>query len=749
MIKNGNQHSTTSGTATGDSASSRIQAICPALLDLLPVKLVSVLDAAACRDDGTALQAFSIYKGNDDDDDDDDGDAIGVYWHVVHLMFMFRVLVARTKTELAAAVLQRHSTDKRAVEEIPYANVTPAQLSERLHLFQSLLQQVQQTLQKLEANSSSSNTTKKENDENGGASSSNSTPIFDNSHSASSSATLFAQFTQAYHLKAVSKRVIQFLVTTRIQPSPSVLELVLPLPANQYSGSAESKCLPSSGGDETMAHTSPTIRYACGATTLHWSALANEDHELCKDRVLIWQNDEYGGDSKLSVSEEACRALLGWKLKSEDKLKLSDTKLVKLVEEQQQQQLLLQQQQRKESMLDDDDGVDVLSDLAPAKEESIEREAATGKLDKHESKTAVSHDTATETKDKNYEDTVADILKKVSIRDAKAETSGESTDGELVKDDEDEDALLVMAMDEVEDKVDNETKSEDTEDDPTKPQAYESELDYLHQFFEIAMHKVIYSRQRVAQDLRNASLSDNKPSWMRTSVESTSKQRSVGEISAKLRLARRKMDISLELTRKEGTFYPRLELLAEQLGLDDFQKFVLVYLAGSMISPIFKSCVNGDDYRQSTSPTVGAILVAYFDSFPQQVAGRTYFYKSSTLLQKGLIKNVNNFSSPVDLTDQEIQLDRRVLDCIVGLDKESSEISHGSHLYEPKVSLDSVVLPDKLKETITNAVTHFEQFRTYRKHNPDFDDAIQYGVGLTLVSSSCMVFEQVLINYCY
>lgn len=117
---------------------------------------------------------------------------------------------------------------------------------------------------------------------------------------------------------------------------------------------------------------------------------------------------------------------------------------------------------------------------------------------------------------------------------------------------------------------------------------------FTHKNVDIILLAVMYSKQRVAQDLRNASLSDNKPAWMRSGADSQSNKRSVGEISAKIKLGRRKMQLSLDLTRKEGEFYPRLELLAEQLQLDDFEKFVLVYLAGSMISPIFKSAVFGE-----------------------------------------------------------------------------------------------------------------------------------------------------------
>ena len=41
--------------------------------------------------------------------------------------------------------------------------------------------------------------------------------------------------------------------------------------------------------------------------------------------------------------------------------------------------------------------------------------------------------------------------------------------------------------------------------------------------------------------------------------------------------------------------------------------------------------------------------------------------------------------SPADLAGQVVELDRRMLDYVVGLDTEFSEIMDGSHLYVPKV----------------------------------------------------------------
>ena len=457
-----------------------------------------------------------------------------------------------------------------------------------------------------------------------------------------------------------------------------------------------------------MAFLSSTIRYVTAGTAMEWKALANDDHPLCKDRVLIWEQEEYSDTSKLCVSSEACKAFLNLKMTSEDKLKLAGTKLLDLVkptgdnagDDNDQALAALGNNNKQHKSHHDDDGGsdDNVDDIL-------------SKLQGSSARQLVDEDDNNENDDNN------DLLAELEAMDNDPDADKEQVQNETRSEQEEEAA--------------DDTNEE--EEDRTKPRAFENELDYLQCNFDIAMHKVSLSRQRVAQDLRNASLNDNKPSWRRNAADNSAKQRSVGEISAKLRLAKSKMDMSLALTRQQGAFYPRLELLAEQLELDDFQKFVLVYLCGSMLSPVFKSCIQGEDTYGDKNAKVGDLLVAYFDTFAEQVAARTYFYKSSTLLRKGIIKVIRDYTNPPDLTDQQLRLDRRVLETIVGLDKESSEISQGSHLYEPKVSLDAVVLPDKLKETIMGSVTHFETFRTYRKHHPDFDEAISYGVGLSLM----------------
>jgi hypothetical protein len=76
---------------------------------------------------------------------------------------------------------------------------------------------------------------------------------------------------------------------------------------------------------------------------------------------------------------------------------------------------------------------------------------------------------------------------------------------------------------------------------------------------------------------------------------------------------------------KDGvTQLPRLEALARKLGLDEFEKGVVVMLTAVSISPVVKSIFeaeNGDgSYRRSSEAVqVKDILIVYFDSFKEQV----------------------------------------------------------------------------------------------------------------------------------
>ena len=70
--------------------------------------------------------------------------------------------------------------------------------------------------------------------------------------------------------------------------------------------------------------------------------------------------------------------------------------------------------------------------------------------------------------------------------------------------------------------------------------------------------------------------------------------------------------------------------------------------------------------QPSIVTTVGQLLSVFCSSISEQVAARPYFYKAAPLVKKALVR-ISRSRGVSDLTDMQIQLDRRVLDCVVGL----------------------------------------------------------------------------------
>ena len=62
-----------------------------------------------------------------------------------------------------------------------------------------------------------------------------------------------------------------------------------------------------------------------------------------------------------------------------------------------------------------------------------------------------------------------------------------------------------------------------------------------------------------------------------------------------------------------------------------------------------------------------------------QIRHRSYFYKTSVLVREGILV-LHGDELGADLTQTLAEIDRRMLDFVVGLDTEFSELMDGSHL---------------------------------------------------------------------
>lgn len=100
------------------------------------------------------------------------------------------------------------------------------------------------------------------------------------------------------------------------------------------------------------------------------------------------------------------------------------------------------------------------------------------------------------------------------------------------------------------------------------------------------------------------------------------------------------------------------------------------------------------------------------------------------IIRDGMIRLSDKFSG--ELMDCAVDIDRRMLDYIVGLDSEFSDVVDGSHLYMPTVKLEQVVLPKEQKDLIVDTVSNFDLFKQWRKEY-GMDDVISYGTAVVLL----------------
>mmetsp|Transcript_5972 Transcript_5972/g.14442 ORF Transcript_5972/g.14442 Transcript_5972/m.14442 type:complete len:169 (-) Transcript_5972:72-578(-) len=75
-----------------------------------------------------------------------------------------------------------------------------------------------------------------------------------------------------------------------------------------------------------------------------------------------------------------------------------------------------------------------------------------------------------------------------------------------------------------------------------------------------------------------------------------------------------------------------------------------------------------------------------------------------------------------------VNMDRRLLDYVCGLDVEFSELVDGSQLYMPDVSMDEVMIPADAKERVFETARCFEAVRQVRAELFDEQDEAEAGL---------------------
>ena len=125
--------------------------------------------------------------------------------------------------------------------------------------------------------------------------------------------------------------------------------------------------------------------------------------------------------------------------------------------------------------------------------------------------------------------------------------------------------------------------------------------------------------------------------------------------------------------------------------------------------------INPTNGRVKQGCSVQALLSSFCCSLRDELSKRKHFYRSATLLKEGILHFVNDMQLlGGDLTNMHVEMDRRLLDYVCGLDTEFSELVNGSHLFLPEVALDDVVLPADIKSMVIDTARNFEAVRHAR-----------------------------------
>jgi SpoVK/Ycf46/Vps4 family AAA+-type ATPase len=267
---------------------------------------------------------------------------------------------------------------------------------------------------------------------------------------------------------------------------------------------------------------------------------------------------------------------------------------------------------------------------------------------------------------------------------------------------------------------DDSEETEETEDESVmKP--YKNDLDYLDD------HLAMVVAGLFVKEL-DARFEMDKQYDEQGMFETRYKRRK-REAESKLKVAQRKCEKRMTLTRAAGGWLPRLERMAESRNLCAFEKNVLLALIAAVIQPDkFKKF---DMRISSKETTIRDVLRLFCHTLEEQIQYRKYFYKSATMVHEGMI-NVHNLGLTGDISSATVELDRRMLDFCVGLDTEFSEVVEGSHLYHPKTKFEQVIVAQDQKRMILETVSNFETYKKVRKRL-GMDDIITYGVGMVML----------------
>lgn len=182
---------------------------------------------------------------------------------------------------------------------------------------------------------------------------------------------------------------------------------------------------------------------------------------------------------------------------------------------------------------------------------------------------------------------------------------------------------------------------------------YSSDLEYLEDAFDFLVNRMksYVVNMEHDEDSPSFSMTHRKPEIVRRELEAKEKQ-------AKLKWERR-----VKVTREKGGWLPRLERLSDRLGMDSFERIIILFLIGNVISQKQRKAASAF----ASTREIGTIFAVNCKSLSAEIECRKYFYRDSNLVRNKIVRVTERQYGGTDLTNCECTLDRRMLDFMVGL----------------------------------------------------------------------------------
>ncbi|CAD2220445.1 ATPase family associated with various cellular activities (AAA), putative [Angomonas deanei] len=238
-------------------------------------------------------------------------------------------------------------------------------------------------------------------------------------------------------------------------------------------------------------------------------------------------------------------------------------------------------------------------------------------------------------------------------------------------------------------------------------------------------------------NIRNTegSLKDEEESF---AVSKPKMESSVRELKGKVRLYSAVHQARLRATLAAGTFIPRIEQLSRRLKLTELEKLIVLLMVGNTISHDVLIAVNGRYVMRDGQRlmTVGYILFVLCEGLMERVVARKAFYRSSPLIRHSVLSvSIDGRTSfNTDLMDYYCDIDRKIVDSLMGMETETAELVPGSRLYAPTVPLTSVVLPQETTALVHNTIEHYDLVEKCKKKCfPDTGAGVEGGGGLVIL----------------